>query len=626
MNGAHTSSVSVSADRASHWVKYNHQERMPKRWIAFDTEAQSTHHEQTETQTWQMGAGIRWRSDLKTGDHAETSTFASAKDLWGWVTDFCRPQTRTVCYAHNLGYDVRISDALSLLPSFGWTLEWCNLDSNVSSMTWRSSNGTLVLADTWTWLPVPLHDIGLSIGHPKLAMPPDNANHYRWERYCMRDAEIVYRVVKDLNAYIVAEHLGNWQPTGAGMAYATWRHKFMTHKVLVHDDVDALTAERAAMHTGRAEAWRHGRQEPGIWTEVDMRNAYVTIASECDLPAKVKMRVGAISDAQYGRLASSYRVLALCSISTNSPVVPYNTGSRTIWPVGRFNTWLWDTEINQALLAGSEVRIRAAYCYSRAPILQAWAQWVLRVLRDDDMDAQPVVRTWLKHCSRALIGRIALRYPSWQHYGENPMGITGITREVDVRTGKVRRMLHIGNDTFAEADRVEGRDSLPQVTGWIMAECRARLWTALSVAGEEHVAHTDTDSLLVDAAGLTRLRGHYGADWERLWAVKGSTARLTVYGPRNYRMGDRRKASGVPKAATELLPNVFTGERWHGLSFDLEAGRSHAVTIDTGRWELNVNDPRRLDAPGGRGRTVPVQLASASVSAVSSSASSGSGE
>lgn len=619
MHGLNTSTTSVASDRTSHWIKPNHQTRMPKRWVAFDSEATSTYSGNEEIQTWKMGAAIRWRTDLKTGDRAEAQTFDSALALWQWVTDFCKPGTRTVAIAHNLGYDTRITGILEILPQLGWTLEWLNLDRSVSAMTWRGEHGTLVLCDLWTWLPVDLHAIGLSIELPKLTMPPDNAKHSRWERYCMRDAEIVYRAASELIGFIQRNGLGNWQPTGAGMAYATWRHKFMNHKILVHDDEEALIAEREAMHTGRAEAWRHGELLDDVWTEVDMRNAYVTIASECDLPTKLKMKVGAISNAQYDTLCRTYRVLVFCRVHTRLPVVPYRSKGKTIWPIGTFETWLWDVEVDSVRRYGGSVAIKDALLYTRAPILQEWARWVLDILCASDSEVSPVVRTWLKHCARALIGRISLRCPNWQLFGENPEHITGITHELDTRNGKSHRLLHVGNETFRESDRTEGRDSLPQITGWIMAECRVRLWEALSVAGEDHVAHADTDAILVDRAGLRALQDQLGADFARRWAVKGSAGRVIVYGPRNYRIGVRRKAAGVPKKAKEVLPNVFHGEKWMGMSSDLESGRPCAVTIETAKWELTKTDPRRLDAPGAGTGTVAIQLAA--VAGVSSSSS-----
>ena len=617
--------VTVAEDRATHWIRVNHQNRIPKRWVVFDTESKSVYHDKEEIQSWRMGAAIRWRYGLKAGDYAEAQTFTSALDLWKWVTDYCRPGQRTIAVAHNLGYDVRIAEVLDTLPKLGWRLEWCNLDRNVSVMTWRSDKGTLVLADSWTWVPMPLAMVAQSIGMRKLNLPPDTAKHNTWEKYCMRDAEITYRVVSDLVNYIGAENLGNWQPTGAGMAYATWRHKFMTHKPLVHSDVEALTAERAAMHTGRAEAWRHGSLSWDVWTEVDMKNAYVRIASECELPTKLKFRTGPLTLAQYGKLSEIYRVNCRVTVTTEEPTVPFHNGQRTLWPTGTFTSWLWDVEVNELLASGAIVKIRDAYTYTRTPMLRDWANWVLHLLSPESGDVSPVVRTWAKHCSRALIGRLSLRSPKWEQFGANPGGITGISHVTDGETGVTSRLMHVGDRTLIETARTEGRDSLPQVTGWIMAECRVRLWGAMRTAGLAEIAHVDTDSLIVSRAGLEALRAAWGQGWRDDWQVKGSWPRMIIYGPRNYRAGDRRWAAGVPKKAKETLPNTFHGERWHGLAGDVEAGRASSVTVETGTWVLVKADPRRQSVPGAGTATVAYAVGAVSSVAASSSSRSGDG-
>jgi hypothetical protein len=174
--------------RQAHWIRGNKQERIPPRMVAFDTESRSYRSGDVETQTWRIGCAIRWRTDLATGPHAEARVFTSAEDLWSWVSDYCREGTRTVVWAHNLSHDVRISSALTILPRLGFRLEWCNLDANVSSMTWRSDHGTLVFADTWTWLPVPLATMASDVGLVKFGMPQDTEEEDTWNAYCMRDA------------------------------------------------------------------------------------------------------------------------------------------------------------------------------------------------------------------------------------------------------------------------------------------------------------------------------------------------------------------------------------------------------------------------------------------------------
>src|SRR5215469_2589446 len=186
--------------RVSHWIPRNHQSRIPQRWVVFDTESKSSYTDKTEVQTWRMGAAISWRTGLKRSDQMDKAVFSSPLELWTWVSSFCRKGTRTVALAHNLGYDVRTSQALTILPQLGFELEWCNLDSNVSAMTWRSDHGTLILADTWTWLPVQLSNIGADLNTVKLSMPGDSATRASWERYCLRDCEILYEAVNQLIA------------------------------------------------------------------------------------------------------------------------------------------------------------------------------------------------------------------------------------------------------------------------------------------------------------------------------------------------------------------------------------------------------------------------------------------
>lgn len=603
----------MNRERAAHWVKQNHQERMPSRMVAFDTESRSTYDSDVESQVWRLGAAIRWRTDLKTGDHSQGKTFGCPLELWRWVSDYCRPGTRTVVWCHNLGYDSRVSQVFTILPQLGFHLEWCNLDRNVSSMTWRSDHGTLVFADTWTWMPIKLEHIAPQVGLVKYEMPLASDNDPKWGRYCMRDAEIVYHVVSRLVTYIKEQGLGNWQPTGAGMAMATWRHKFLHHQILVHDDYDILAAERSAMYTGRAEAWRHGKLHGDKWTEVDLRNAYVTIASECKLPRKLHMSTGAISLSQYRELRNRFGLLCYCSVSAETPILPYRSDNGILWPVGRFEGWYWDTEIECALRYGADIKIKRTYVYVEDYILKDWADWVLSILRETDDTTDPVVKTWVKHCARALIGRISLRTPSWQPFGDNPEGITGITYVTMPEENLSTRLLHVGQDTLIETHRIEGKDSLPQVTGKIMAECRVRLWEAMNAAGMDHLAHVDTDSVLVNSAGYDNLRTHAGDLFHHYWTTKGTYTALEIWGPRAYRRDKQRVTAGIPGKAEEQKDGSLTGERWASLSKDLNDHEGGTVTIRQAVWHIRKTDPRRRDVPGVGGGTRPYVVAGSEV-------------
>ena len=121
--------------RRAHWIKGNETERSPHRWIVADSEAIDQVTGRVTTQTLRCVDAVRWRDDLKTGDHLETFSGEDAGQFWAWVDDYTRAGHRTVLWFHNSGYDLRTLDAFALLPQLGWQLVWCNLDRDVSVVT-----------------------------------------------------------------------------------------------------------------------------------------------------------------------------------------------------------------------------------------------------------------------------------------------------------------------------------------------------------------------------------------------------------------------------------------------------------------------------------------------------------
>lgn len=592
--------------RAMHWIRGNAQERMPSRWIVADSESVTARGDWTETQTLRLACATRWRTDVKRGEQWSRLDTADAADFWAWVAEWCARGHRTVLWFHNAGHDIRILGAFEHLPELGFTLEWCNLDRNVSVMTWRSSAGTLVIADTYTWLPDALAVLAPMTGIPKPRLPRDKDSDAAWLARCRADVDITEQLVRRLLAFIQAENLGNWQPSGAGMGYNGWRHRFMTEKVLVHDDAEALAAERTAMHTGRAEAWWHGKARGGPFTEFDMSMSYPRIAAECAIPVKIWHKDSGLSRDLYDWSREAWAVLAEVEVTTKAPLVPARHNDRIYWPVGTFTTILWDPEIDLLLAHGARVKFLRQWRYVRKAALRDWARWSIGYVERSPLLTDPVAAKWVKHQARAVIGRFGLRNSTWTEWGENPLGITGLSTYLDIDEHTERRMMHFGNQTFIESERREGSNSLPQITGWIMSEARARLWAAMEAAGLDHVLHVDTDSLIVDGAGAAQLRAAIDGGLPGAWRPKDTWRRLEVTAPRHYRAPGRRVIPGVPRSAVEAEPGVFTGQVWESVSGALEAGQAAAVTLHDRTWRPGAADFRR---PGGHnGPSEPIAL------------------
>ena len=594
--------------RACHWIRPNSQERIPHRHIVADTESDRLPLADGEQLRFHCAAAARWRDDLPSGDHLERGYWTSPRQFWEWVLDYCWSHGRTVLWFHNAGHDLGQLDAFRILPALGCELRWCNLSRDVSVVTWATPRGTLVIADTLTWVNVPLEDCAPLTGMAKTPLPRRGDPEPAWRARCEADVEITRRVVAQLLAFIAAEHLGNWQPSGAGMGHTAWRHRFMTDKVLVHDDAGALAAEREAMHAGRAEAWHHGRAAGGPFTEWDMHMSYCRIAAECLVPAKLWAHDPRPSRRVHEWALEHWRVLARVTVTTDQPVVPCQHDGRTLWPTGTFDTTLWDSELQLITDAGGTYTVHEQWRYTRKPALKAWAEWSLACcgLPGDRLD--PVARLWVKHQSRAVIGRLALRTPSWEEWGENYLpGHAGISLVTD-SSGVTRRQMHVGSKVLEETDRAEASNSVPQVTSWIMAEARARLWRATLAAGQEHVLHVDTDAVITDAEGSSGLERAITGGLPGAWRSKERWRSLEITGPRHYQAPGRRQVPGVPRRAVQTAPGTYEGEIWDSLARTLTEAPGAAGRIRLRTWHPQRIDHRRPWTGDGPHRALPVRL------------------
>ena len=594
--------------RTPHWIKGNKTERIPHRWIVADTESRTAETLDGECQTLRCAVAVRWRDDLVTGEHEEWAEFDDAGQFWRWVIAWTYTHGRTCLAFHNAGYDCSILDAFTWLPALGCELVWCNLDRDVSVITWGTPGGTLVIWDTYTYTGAGLDALAPLVGIAKPRLPAQAADEELWLARCRADVAITAAVVRELLAFIRREHLGNWQPSGAGMGYTTWRHRFYTHKVLVHDDTDALAAERMAMHAGRAEAWWHGEAPGGPFTEWDMSMSYCRIAAECLLPAKLWDTEVRPSRRVHEWALDHWRVLAVVECETEVPSVPARHEDRVCWPVGRFWTVLWDTELALLREFGGRYRVAQQWRYTRKPVLAEWARWSMEMCGLGSPAIGEVARTWVKHQSRATIGRMGLRNASWERWSANWMrDYTGISYLTEPGRDTTR-LMHVGGSVWRESERAEAQQSVPQVTSWIMSESRSRLLRAAAAAGVERVLHLDTDSLIVTAAGDRALQTAIAAGLPGGWRPKHRWRSLEVTGPRHYRTPGRRQVPGVPLRAEETEPGTFRGEVWDSLARSLAEGRTGEVRVRDRTWRPGRVDHRRPYRGEVNGPALPIEL------------------
>ena len=591
-------------ERRTHWLRKNAAERLPRRMVTFDCESYRNVSLTGERHEFRCAVAAFDVLDPNGKPMEETRWLHAeqSSELWWFVADWTNTAHRTVCFAHNLSYDMRISLALRHLPSLSFQCRAISLNSQGSWAQFRNNYKSLWLCDSLSFVPVSLERIAGAIGKTKPSLPSDDATEEEWLARCRADVETTREAMLRVLAFLRRERMGDFRQTGAAQSSAGFRHRFLREKtLLVHDDDEALAAERRAAWSGRAEVWRHGEINHPVH-EFDYTNAYARIGQRFLIPTRLQGVHSGIPMPRLQKVMESYAVLADCSVDSNVPCVPTHRGGYVVWPTGTFRTTLWDCEVNLALDEGANVQVERYWFYKRSDFLKPWADWILGELAKPANALDPVIRFMLKDWSRALIGRFGLRYSVLDHIATLPTHDVVLRGVWDMDDELEREYLQIGERLFERTEKGEAPNSTPFVMSWIMAQARVQLWEAMKIAGEGNCFYCDTDGLLVNANARRNLQVAIARGLLPGMRHKASWQGGDFRSPRNIDLGETRRVTGAPRAAERLAPSVYRGEVWESLQTALRRQRGDRVFLHNREFTISETDRRREHLPDGSTR------------------------
>lgn len=591
----------MTASHRDHWLRLNHASRIPRRLVCLDAEADRELTRRGEEHLFKLACASFDRLDERgrpAGDTAWCDAFTPA-DLWRFVDGCTSTQHRTVVFAHNLAYDIRLTEALRWLPELGWEAKRVALNDHSCWARFARGDRTLMLCDSLTWLPVTLDLIAGDLGLPHQRLPADDAPATAWLDRCRSDVTVLRAAMLRLIAWLHDDDLGDFRPTGNAQASAAFRHRFLAERsVLVTWGADTRAAERRAAWCGRAEVWQPGLHRVQV-VEYDFTAAYAHVAQREHLPQRL---LGPCSHKRKGfqveRLPSTMTLYEL-DVDTDVPVLPADLHGGIGWPVGRFRTTVWDVEAALAEREGARLTVRRAWLYEAGPVLRDWADWTLACLNGHGPGADPLLRRVVKHWSRALIGRFALRYPALSYVRDEDEPDARIATLWDADRKLALKEIQVGRQVFEADGEEEAGSSTPMLMSAVMAHSRVRLWQLMRAVGPDELLYVDTDSVIVTAAGAERVdarlrQGHFpGLRRKGEW--KGADLRA----PRNIDLGDERRVAGLPRRAGQLAPGQFQAEVWESLPASLRRGRPGKVFRLQRTFTIGQTDVRRRHLPGG---------------------------
>lgn len=580
--------------------------RIPRRHIFLDSEARIKKVGETSEQTFRLAVATFLTMPKGRRISEESRDYSEYQTFWDDVAAFAKPGTRTVLWAHNLPYDLRITSAFSALPTLGFECVAHNIAARGAWLEWKRETATLLMVDSTAIFPTTIAQIGKWFGQGKVQMDYDSEDESLWVARCRADVAILKAAVLAYLQWLDDEDLGNWQITGSGQSLALFRRKFLTHNLTTHDVDDALDMERRAMWAGRCEAYWHGELSFQVVHEWDFQNAYASIARDYPVPMRLLGPMPRSYNWRQNLLSRSTGLLASVRIRTDVPVVPTSHNGRIVWPTGEFETTLWDVEIHAAMEAGAMVEVLSGFLYRKGPALKAWGEWLLSQLDAPDTSVPAWQKAILKHHARALIGRMAMTYRSWEEFGIAPEAQVRAMTISDLMDNETYDTMQIGRTIWRDGGRVEWYKSMPMITGYIQAIARVRLWNVIRALPDRTVLYVDTDSLVATDRHLDVIDTIARSEIGRGLRLKRSWDGFAIYGPRQIVTGNKVRVSGLPTRANRVASRTFNGEVWDSLAQSIRRGGATSVIVRNREWKIVGVDHRRVGDTIGW--TEPIRL------------------
>ena len=565
-----------------HLLKPTKARPFPRYFIFFDTETDVVPlGDGRKEQRLKMGvAFFVYRTDDMRLQIVRELVFHTPGELWDWVDKMVTSKQTVYMVAHNITFDLVVTKGFTELAKRGWHSTGFYSKGMTSIFRWRSGNRKLIMLDNGNFYQGSLASLGKMLGFEKLVVDFLTVSYEDLLTYCRRDVEIMVRAWETWLRFLSEHDCGAFKYTVASTAFNTWRHRFMKHRVYISHVPEVVTLEREAYKGGRTEVLWVGHRNGHRYYYVDVNNMYGYVLREFEFPAGLLGWKVNDDLADLERKLERYAVIALVRVNVDDNFFPIKIGEHTVFPVGRFWTVLTTPELRLVFERGWVEAVHAFAYYRKARLFREFVDYFYGLRQRYKEEGNRPFEKIAKLMVNSLYGKFGQRGYKQKRLGDAPPDKIGREEVIDVETGERYDLVYFGGSVFKEWREGESYNSFPAIAAHVTAYARLLLTGLRNKAGKGHVYYMDTDSLIVDDVGLENLREYL--DRSRLGGLKIEVEAndLTIYAPKDYKMGDRVRLKGIRKNAIPIGDGVFKQEKWPGFAGLLRQGNVERYIIE----------------------------------------------
>lgn len=559
--------------RKAHWLKGNKVSQTINRVIWFDTEtSQEQISEKTVEHHLEVGyAAFSRRISGRKWSRPQWIRFTRIDEFWEFVDSKVKDKTKLYLFCHNTNFDLPVLDAFTKLPELGFELKFAVIDAPPTILKFTKDKKSIVILDTLNFWRVPLKVLGESIGLEKLPMPDKDAGDFLWNEYCRRDTEIIMKAVQQWADFILRNDFGGFAYTVAGQAFRLYRHRYMWHKIGIHNNENACSIERLAYKGGRNECFRLGEIK-GTHKLYDVNSMYPYVMLKEKYPTKLKYYSERKNIKDLIKLLKDYAVIATVILNTKTPAYCKKYHNKLIFPVGKFEITLCTPELIYAIEKGDIIEVKSLAVYQHDNIFKDYVEDIYTRRRQAIKEGNKVGKILYKLLLNSLYGKFGQKGIVYEKDSFNPELSTKVWTEIDLDEHTAVKWRALAGLVQKQVDEIESRDSFPAIAAHVTAYARMHLWSLIE-SQKGKCVYCDTDSLLIETGKSTETPGTMEVG-EKLGQVKLEKTCHSgyIWGCKDYRLGGTDKHKGIKKTAFWQGQNSVYQEKWSSLVGQLRAG------------------------------------------------------
>jgi hypothetical protein len=587
---------------------------LPSHLMFFDTETQDIYKGKNPTvQRHVFWFGYAITVDTKPkGRPTITNHYLSSTDsFWELLSRKLSKDRPLYLFAHNLTFDLTIVDFWNRHRSEGFEVTYAVLENPPMFLSLQKDGKKLCIVDTFNFWKTNVSAMGEALGLEKLTMPTSKVIDSNWKKYCLRDVEILMNQILQLFTFLKDNELSSFRISAPGLAYGTFKRRFMNHDIYIHDRSKVLALERACYSGGMVRNFFVGTVARQKIYKYDVNSLYPSMMLKL-YPTKLLEDMSNCSPSKLLNKLRGKMACAAVKINCYDRTYPKQHNKRLCEVLGKYSTFLCGQELQTALALGHVTKVAYAALYDVAPIFKDYINFFWTLRKNYKLNGNRVGEQFVKLLMNSLYGRFGMKGHTWVDFTNKNLEDYYVYYGVQCPKRYLSQSFSPIVDSFRHSWDAEGledpiilryfsgnlqmqfptgehSESFCGIAAFVTSYARERLRELIAIAGEKEVYYCDTDSLFVTDLGSKRLIKANEVDDTALGKLKleGISSHTVFYGPKDYIFDDEPVRKGIRKNAKQINDNTFEQDLFEGLKSIMNRGGDAYVDITKIQKTLN---------------------------------------